>query len=147
MRSIGQFLQRRATQRLWARAREMDRLLTAVRRALPEPLGQHCVGALRQDRHLTLFADSPLWATRLRYAGPSLLEGLGAPARGLREVRVRVALPQGGVPRITPGPRPLSEEVARLIEETAAGLPDKELGEALGRLVRRAAARRREGSR
>lgn len=146
MRSIGDYLKRRTLKGPLARLRALDALLSAVRQALPEPLAGHCVGAVSQDRQLVLFADSPLWATRLRYAAPILLEGLGAAARGFREVRVRVMLPPAGSAPPAPPPRALPAEVARLVEETAAGLEDRALGDALARLARRAAAPRGGGS-
>lgn len=53
--------------------RQLDRSILA---ALPEPLSKHVrVANLRGDS-LVMLADSPLWATRLRYQRQTVLDGL-----------------------------------------------------------------------
>lgn len=85
-----------------------------------------------------LLADSPVWATRIRYAVPALLERLeGEGDIPVREIQVRV-----GRARIAREPasrraRPLGEETARNLRETAEAVGDEALRSALLRLARR----------
>jgi hypothetical protein len=65
-----------------------------VRECLPGPLREHVVTAVRRGDDLVVIVDSAAWATRVRYAGPRLLEQLlarGEPVTG--KLRVRVGRP------------------------------------------------------
>ena len=57
-------------------ARRLLRLEKAIHGKLPPPLPDHCrVANLHRDE-LVLQADSPAWASRLRYLAPMLVERL-----------------------------------------------------------------------
>ena len=115
------------------RGDELLRLTEEVRAQLPLPLSLHCtVGGLRDGR-ITLVADTPAWAARLRFHGPALLQKLG---RGLSQVRVIISPPRQD--RQPPRRRAqLSESSARLLGDTASGVDDPQLRAALLRLARR----------
>ncbi len=71
---------------------DLKRLDAVIRAALPDELRAHSrIGRLTAGT-LTLFADSPVWAARLRYLAPELVERLaGRPgAAAVRAIRVRV---------------------------------------------------------
>ncbi|MGH8584283.1 MAG: DciA family protein [Gammaproteobacteria bacterium] len=70
------------------RLREIDQRLAAC---LPADLAPHCRVADYRDRSLTLGADSPLWASRLRFGVPVIQAALGLDSRC--SVRVRVLIP------------------------------------------------------
>lgn len=127
-------------QSLLRRAQAIEELTALVRTHLEAPLGQHCHVANLQHGVLTLQADSPAWAARLRYLTPQLRSALCADARfdvPLATIRVTVA------PRAAPRPgRPprraqLSPESATTLRAAADGLSDPRLAAALRRLARR----------
>lgn len=65
-----------------------------VRAALPAELADRCRGAVVEGDALTLFVDSPSWATRLRFLAPTLLSQLAASGITCRSCRLRV-MPAG----------------------------------------------------
>ena len=79
-------------QKLLARARALQDLDTAVKSWLPEKLADKVKVAVVREGVLVLTAESPVWATRLRYEVPSVLEkarqhpGLGQ----LEDIEIRV---------------------------------------------------------
>jgi len=116
----------------------LNRLTEQVRSHLPLPLSLHCRAGGVRDGRLTLVADTPAWAAKLRFHGPALVQKLNRTGgASLSQVRVIISPPVAEAPR-TVRPRPvLSEESARLLADTAAGIDDPELRSALLRLTRR----------
>jgi hypothetical protein len=115
-------------------------LLARVRAVLRAPVRPHCIAASLKAGELVVTMDSPVWATRLRYAEETLRCAL-APA-GCERVRIRVRPPGAGV--YTPGgralgpcPRRLSPRVIAHLLEAADGISEPELAQALRRLARR----------
>jgi len=83
-------------QSLQAGAENANRVLGAVRRALPAGLGDHVFGASIGDTGaLTVLVDSGAFATRVRYELPSRLAAIEAEAGGgpIRSAQVRVRPP------------------------------------------------------
>ena len=75
-------------------ARSGDRVLAALRRALPADLATHLSAAHLRDATLIVVADGPAWATRLRFLEPELKAALDARTRRVvRRVTVRVGPP------------------------------------------------------
>jgi len=71
-------------------------LATLVRESLPEALRGHVVTAARRGDDIVVIVDSAAWATRVRYAGPSVRERLEARGEILAgRLRVRVGRPTG----------------------------------------------------
>lgn len=119
---------------LTAKVTEHRELLNRIRGRLPQEMAHHCLGAAATPGSLLLWADSSVWASRLRFTAPGLLQNLP----GIERLRVRVLLPPRSVgpqPKRS-RPRRLSEESAILIEQLADSLQDEPLGEALRRLAR-----------
>jgi hypothetical protein len=120
-------------------ARSGDRVLAALRRALPADLATHLSAAHLRDATLIVVADGPAWATRLRFLEPELKAALDARTRRIvRRVAVRVG-PPPIAPR-APGPkpsRPLSEAARAALEAGALKVTDPKLAAALRRLARR----------
>lgn len=122
---------------LTTRARQLERLDGEVRRLLPE-LGGHCRVANVRRGTLVLQADSPAWASRLRYQTRSLLGQLQH--RGyanLNAVQVRIA-PATAERRPPPRRARLSNASGELLRQTAEDLDNPALRAALRRLARRA---------
>lgn len=135
MRRMSDYLERSQAKRLASLARQQQGLLAAVRQALPQPLAAHCIGAARGGKRLILFADSAVWATRLRFSAGELTRDLGSAGKGIEEVGVRVSQPDRSATPPLPAPRHLSGAAAQLLWETAARVPDEGLAAALRRLA------------
>lgn len=121
------------------RAREGQRYAAEIRRRLPAPAGDHVVGTTLEGRTLTVLADSPAWAARLRYLLPDLLRHWpaagGLPAPAALQVRI-AAVPS---PRAAPPPRrpEVGPRAAELLLEFAESTPDPALKSIFRRLARR----------
>ena len=110
-------------------------LLGEVRGLLPDDLAPHCVAARTRQQQLVLYADSPAWATRLRFAAPQLPGLLRSHHPALHEARVRLLISRGA-----PAPRARkarhSNAAAHIIQQTAMNTREPDLREALLRLSR-----------
>jgi hypothetical protein len=85
-------------QTLQAGADSANRVLGAVRRALPGDLGGHVFAAsVGDDGVLTVLVDSGAFATRVRYELPARLAAIEAEVAGgpLRRTQVRVRPREG----------------------------------------------------
>lgn len=105
---------------------------------LPPEFAPHCRVAGVTGGRLLLVADTPAWAARLRFQGTQLVQHLGRVGTvTVRTVQVRIIPP---IDETRPAPRRirLSAENARLLEQTAKGIRDARLAQALTRLARRA---------
>ncbi len=112
-------------------------LLARVRKALPSPLDSHCVAAGLSGDRLVLFADSPVWGSRLRFLAPSLVAALSRAGFAARDASVRVLI-AADPPAKRARPRPaLSSANADLLAQVAEEIGDPALREALKRLARR----------
>jgi predicted nucleic acid-binding Zn ribbon protein len=110
-------------------------LLDRVRQALPADLAGHCIFAQLHGSRLLVHVDSPAWATRLRFMAPQLAGVIGG-ERPPTEVRVRLLVDNARrSPRPTPARR--SDYAADVVADSAIGVEDRELQEALLRLGRR----------
>lgn len=110
-------------------------LLNQVKKLLPEDLAGHCVAARIRDQQLVLHTDSPVWATRLRYAAPQLLSLLQPSHSPLRGVKIRLVLPRAPDRRRLP-PARHSDVAAAIIHDSAEDTKQPALREALERLSR-----------
>lgn len=108
-------------------------LLIELRQCLPTDLGSHCVAARISDHRLTLHADSPVWATRLRYLAPQLLTAMKHAYPRLSEIKVRLRVERHTQPRKTATARK-SDVAAAIIHDSAADTKQAPLRDALLRL-------------
>ncbi|MDJ0806476.1 MAG: DciA family protein [Gammaproteobacteria bacterium] len=111
-------------------------LLKRIRVLLPKPVDEHCIWSLQKNRDLFLWADSPAWASRIRYFSAKLIQKLCQEGLDVRYVRVKVALtgrqhPQSKRPRRA---TPLSSANMRLLNAVAESVDDDALRSALMRL-------------
>ncbi|MGH8495320.1 MAG: DciA family protein [Gammaproteobacteria bacterium] len=72
------------------RAADMDRLGRTVASLLPDPVGSHVTSASLHDDVLVVITDSPAWASRVRFEGNSLLEGIRAAGADAQKLVVKV---------------------------------------------------------
>lgn len=117
------------------RLRRLDR---AFRKLLPGPAQAHCrVANLRGDT-LVVAADSPVWASRIRYESRQILREM-ATSCGVTASRIQILVRSPEAPETAAsGPRSLPRSAARSLEAAAAAVEDEDLAEALRRLASRA---------
>jgi hypothetical protein len=108
-------------------------LLAELRRLLPGELADHCVAAQQRGPQLVLHVDSPVWATRLRFLAPGLLELLRPENPGLHDIRFKLLVPRAER-RAQPRPARRSDAGAAIIHQSAADTKHPALREALERL-------------
>ena len=120
---------------LLSQVRASQRTTEYVRHLLPTELASHLTAALRERDRLVLFAASPVWASRLRFAVPALRASLDAP---VRNINIRIA-PEGGIAptreRRSSQVRFLSQQSADQIRNIATAIADPQLSQALRRLA------------
>jgi hypothetical protein len=119
-------------------AQTLDRLTGAVRELLPPALARHCRGTALRAKTLTVFVDSSVWTTRLRFYQHNIKNGLGRRlGADIRRMQVKV-MPRRPVARIPRRePQRMTTATRRLLHETANGIDDHDLADALRRLGRK----------
>lgn len=119
-----------------AQLAEQSRLLRAVQAELPTFLAPHCRHCVLKGERLLIYADTPAFASQLRFYGPSLLIRLEqTTGNPIKEFQVRNLLSVIAVPKGKP-PSPVvlpTSRTTKKIRESGANRPD-EIGEALLRL-------------
>lgn len=108
-------------------------LLIQVRELLPGDVARHCVAAQLRDQRLTLHADSPVWATRLRYLTAQILGLLQREHPSLRWIKIKLVLPHSPPPA-RPRVARRSDAAAGIIHDSAQDTKQPQLREALQRL-------------
>ncbi len=108
-------------------------LLDHVRQLLPQDLAAHCINAQQRDHVLIVHTDSPVWATRLRYASVQLIGLLQQRYPELRAIKTRL-LPPRPPPRRRPPAARHSDAAAAIIHDNAQDTKQPQLRDALERL-------------
>lgn len=121
---------------LTAHARLLADLDRRLRPFLDPALAAHCHVAAFRDGQLVLSADSPGFATRLRYHTEQIREKLAASGEPVTGCRVIVVPPAYDKPERREPPAPLSSGSARAIEGAADGVTHPPLADALRRLAK-----------
>jgi hypothetical protein len=109
-----------------------------VQKLLPAPIDEQIENAVMHSRTLTLWVNSPVWASRLRYLAPQLLRQLKQGGFILDRIqpRIQVAETRRPLKRRTGRKIQLSHGSAEALRHTADSLQDRPLREALMRLSR-----------
>ncbi len=124
--------------RLLDHSRALAQLDQALRKALPEPLNEHCHVINLRGQTLTLAADSPAWATRLRYQSRTVLQHLTRlQSVTVRTIQVRIAPEQPTKQKKPKRHAHLSATNAQLLQQTANSLSDPRLRAALLKVASR----------
>ena len=129
----------------WVAPLKQAQLLRSFELALQPLLGStlaaHCRVAGWDGNQLTLWADSAIWATKVRYNSPYYIENLAKNSRLPRvaQVQIKVRPPQLVVAKPLPGPKRYAFHTAMTMQEAAREINDPGLRSALERLSRRLA--------
>ena len=120
---------------LMARASQLNRLSQIFRAYLPPHLHDHAVLVRLDAEGWEVQTDSASWATRLRYALPTIRQGLGQQL-GIALPKPRVRVVPAAAPSLPQRPRlTLTRRNAEVLETAARTLTDPRLGAALRRLA------------
>lgn len=123
---------------LRARLEAQNALKEQVRKCLPTPIDEQIESAVLHSRTLTLWVNSPVWASRLRYLAPQLLRQLKQEGLLLERIqpRIQVERAKKTVKRRSGRKIQLSDGSAEALRHTADSIQDRSLREALIRLSR-----------
>jgi len=113
------FQQQSALKSLYAEVQQQQQLLALVRQTLPPNLAEHCCEARLRGTVLTLFTDTPVWASKLRFITPRLLSELRSQFPGLASISVKTQVAQRRRPV-----RPRRKNAARHSDRAAATVDD-----------------------
>lgn len=121
-------------------ARQLGHLSDIIQAMLEPSLADHCHLAHFDGSRMVIVADSPAWATRLRFSVDTLVSQLQQYSNKFHrlskiEVAVRPQLPD--LPQVNVVERTISVEAAQYIEESADSVEDPDLKQALQRLASR----------
>lgn len=138
-RLIKDYFQRKNTLRgLLEQSKVQSLLLQRIRALIPPPLNTHCAAVVQKGSQLVLYVDSSTWASRLRFTTRELARQLNANGIATERITVRVLVTSNPPKPERERTRRLSLENASLINQTAAGIEDSNLSEALIRLGKHA---------
>ncbi len=131
---------------LKARLAAQKTLKEQVKKLLQPPIDEQIENAVMHSRTLTLWVNSPVWASRLRYLAPQLLRQLKQEGLILDRIQPRVQVRESHKPskRQMTRKAQLSPGSAEALRHTADSLQDRPLREALIRLSRHSGSEDRE---
>lgn len=123
---------------------ERRRVLANVKPLLPNDLAVHCSQAQIDGECLRLFADSPVWAARLRLHSREVLDALAARGLSLKQCQIRVSPPLAPARDTRRGATPdrenrrgsLSLAAASHLRQAAHGALDKDIAACFERIAR-----------
>ena len=119
---------------------ELESLNQALWQYLDPSLKEHCHVANLRNYTLYIQADSPAFATMIRFALPDLLASLKKHPglSGLQAIELSIISPKTEAPKPKAKPiSPLSDESAQCLSETAKTIENKGLKNILMKLARR----------
>ena len=132
MHSIDQFLSHQIAEK----KQLIDQLNAAVLPLLPVSCQSHVTASNFSCNELTLIADSPVWAARLRTQQRQIITAIKQQLKlPVSTINIRFQQPETVKAKVVKPAPVLSQQSSRLIENTAESIADKELKEALLRLA------------
>ncbi len=133
LKSVRHLLQDKPTlQRLDRELKAQKSLLIDLRQCLSTDLAEHCASAHIRENTLVIHADSPAWATRLRYLAPQLVKAVAGEYPAVQAVSVRLMVEQPvPVPKATARH---SDQAAQIIHTSANCAKPGPVQDALRRL-------------
>ncbi|MCW9023690.1 MAG: DUF721 domain-containing protein [Gammaproteobacteria bacterium] len=117
---------------------EISKLNKHLQRLVDEPLRSHITLSNLKGETAILIADTPVWASRLRYIEPMLLQKISNNIHlfgNIHKIEIRVAPIRATLQPSEPEPRKISENAAQCLHNMAESVEDIDLKEALERLA------------
>ena len=135
MHSIDQYL----SQQIADKKLLIDQLNAAILPLLPVSCQNHVTASNFSCNELTLIADSPVWAARLRTQQKQIISAINQQLKlPVSSINIRFKQPEAiKAKAVKPAPI-LSQQSSDLIEKTANSITDEELKAALLRLAQNA---------
>lgn len=121
---------------LYAQIDQQKKLLTTIKRALPDQLAEHAQHCVITEKKLLIYTDSAAWATQLRFYNKAILNAIEPETRHrIQILQIRIFEPIGAQPekpkRTAKIPPP--DKIAA-IRGNASGNSDDPLSQALLKL-------------
>ena len=122
--------------KLYEHAKYIQQLEIKLFKHLGHPLNTHCILANHANDTLTLHADSPSWATKLRYCTPDILSYMQQQCHlpTLKTVRIKVMPTANKTTQIPKRHLSLSAKSAKFIDGVATSMTDENLSRSLLKL-------------
>ncbi len=119
-----------------AKLQQNQGLLGQIKGALPSPLSEHCVGLAIKHTQLTLYADSSVWASKLRYFTREISSNLNKKKIYFNKINVKISIDNRSKTPIKSRRRSrlLSASNSDQMQKIADHIPDTDLRAALLRL-------------
>lgn len=115
---------------------QQQKILDRVREILSEPLAQHVLHCVKNDKKLLIYTDSAAWASQIRFYQNAILTAIAAmnaPPAEIMQIRI---LKDQFKPQKSPAEKPQtpSPENILLIQNQSENVADRELQRALQKL-------------
>lgn len=123
---------------LWGHSQLLEEATRKIRTHLPEPLNSHVQVANFKDGVLLLHVDASVWAGRLRFLTPRILDVWHKEMSDLppiTQVKIKVRRVPKPTDKPTVQPSPMSGETRKLLHDVASASSHPRLQEALRRLA------------
>lgn len=135
-RRLRQLMEHSAESSLLHQVSLQSKLLDLVRKNLPSDQAAHCTHARLNGSLFLVYADSPAWASKLRFTTTNLLSALRKDLPGIANIRVKTAPPVNLTrDRARKAAILSSLNASQTLLDSAKGLDDQALSEAIGRLA------------
>jgi hypothetical protein len=131
----------RRTSRLLQRVERGRQLTHDIQTLLPSPLASYCQAGDLVEHKLTIITTSPVWAAKLRYLQPTLLQAFRSIPTLAQVTEINIKISNQPQHRQTPArgrKAHMSPQSAELIRQTADSIEDPALRESLLKLSRHA---------
>lgn len=133
MHSIDHFLNTQIS----TKKKLIDQLNAAVLPLLPANCRQHITASNFSNNELTLIADSPVWAARLRTQHKQIISTISEQLKlPIKSIKVRFQQPQVQQKKPAKAAPVLSQQSSEIIKNTADSISDEALKESLLRLAK-----------
>ena len=129
----------RRTSRLLQRVERGRQLTHELQAVLPSPLASYCQAGDLFEHKLTIITTSPVWAAKLRYLLPTLLQAFRSipSLEQVTDIDIKISnLPQQTRTTAPTRKAHLSRQSAELIRQTAETIDDPDLRASLLKLSR-----------
>lgn len=80
----------RAIAFLYARVEQQKKMLLQIKTALPKTLAEHTLHCVANDKKLSLYTDSAVWATQLRFYKTVIIEAIAPITPNIEILQIKI---------------------------------------------------------